>query len=137
MDKPMRSYIEKDGDLLTISPITNEFTAICEFDDKDGETMLCTESGYMCILDQDVSVFPDALKREMVQDGMGKYWYPITVRTMSDIIFKDGDKWVHAPIIESKVDATGYDKAIDMKNKKEFDTFKQASDYLNELYSAA
>jgi len=136
MDKPKRSYIEKDGDLLTISPITNDFTAVCEFDDKDGESMLCTESGYMCILGQDVSAFPEALKREMVQDGLDKYWYPITVQTTSAIIFKDGVKWIFAPIIDSKVEAVGYDKAIDMENKTEFDTFKLASDYMNELFSA-
>ena len=74
---------------------------------------------------------PDPVKAQSVEDEQGEKWYPVTIRTTSWIIFRDGTKWTYADIIPIDESTPGFQNQIDMENKQVFDTFKLVSDYAN------
>ena len=122
---------ELEGDLYVKSPITNEFTAVVESDDRWGESALCTESGYCWSPSYTEESMPEPVKKQAVKDEQGQYWYPVTIRTKSWIIFRDGTKWTYADIIPLENSTPCFDSSIDMENKKVFETFALVSDFAN------
>ena len=128
-----REYIEKEGDLLVKSPITEEFTAIVEHDELNGETMLCKESGYIYMENIKPENMPGPIKAKAVHDSCGKVWHPLTVQTTTWIIFMDDSVWTYAPIVEADIDSNETVRKIDLANRKDFETFKECSEYANSL----
>ena len=126
-----REYREIDGELCIKSPITSEFTAIVEENDQFGESALCTESGYCWSPSYIKEDMPAPIVAQSVEDEQGQLWFPVTVRTTSWIIFRDGTTWTYADIIPSESDVLGHDHQIDMENKKVFEDFKKVSEYAN------
>ena len=126
-----REYREIDGELCIKSPITNEFTAIVEENDQFGESALCTESGYCWSPSYIKEEMPAPIVAQSVEDEQGQLWFPVTVRTTSWIIFRDGTQWTYADIIPAEADVPGHDHQIDMENKKVFEDFKTVSEYAN------
>jgi len=126
-----KEYREIDGELCIKSPITNEFTAIVEENDQFGESALCTESGYCWSPSYIKEEMPAPIVAQSVEDEQGQLWFPVTVRTTSWIIFRDGTTWTYADIIPSEEDVPGHDHKIDMENKKVFEDFKKVSEYAN------
>ena len=126
-----REYREIDGELCIKSPITNEYTAIVEADDRYGESALCTESGYCWSPSYKKEDMPAPIMAQSVEDEQGQLWFPVTVRTTDWIIFRDGNQWTYADIIPSDSEVPGHDHQIDMENKKVFEDFKKVSEYAN------
>ena len=126
-----REYREIDGELCIKSPITNEFTAIVEENEQFGESALCTDSGYCWSPSYIKEDMPAPIVAQSVEDEQGQLWFPVTVRTTSWIIFRDGTTWTYADIIPSESDVLGHDHQIDMENKKVFEDFKKVSEYAN------
>ena len=126
-----REYREIDGELCIKSPITNEFTAIVEENEQFGESALCTDSGYCWSPSYIKEDMPAPIVAQSVEDEQGQLWFPVTVRTTSWIIFRDGTTWTYEDISPSESYVPGHDHQIDMENKKVFEDFKKVSEYAN------
>lgn len=129
----MREIREINGDHYIKSPLTEDFTAMLDYDDAHGENALCVESGYTWSESYDIDKMPEPVVAQSVTDEYGKIWFPVTVRTIDWIIFKDGSEWCFADIIPSESDIPGHSHQIDMANRKTFDDFKTVSEYANSL----
>ena len=126
-----REYRTIEDELCIKSPITNEFTAIVDENEKLGESALCTTSGYCWSPSYNFDEMPDPVKAQSVEDELGDKWYPVTIRTRTWIIFRDGTEWTYADIIPIDESTPGFQNQIDMENKQVFDTFKLVSEYAN------
>lgn len=128
-----REYREINGELVVKSPITNDFTAIVDHDEINGENMLCKESGYIYMENIDPEEMPSPLQAKAVHDDHGKVWHPLTVQTLNWIVFMDDDIWTYAPIVEHDIDSNETVRKIDLENRKDFATFKECSEYTSTL----
>ena len=131
MSLEKREYRKIDDELCILSPVTKEFTAIVDYDETNGESALCTESGFCWSPAYKFEDMPEPVKAQSVEDGYGEKWYPVTIRTQKWIIFRDGTEWTYADIIPLDKETPGFQNQIDMENKQVFETFKLVSEYAN------
>ena len=105
---------DKNGNIKTKSPFTDDLDVIVEFDDKGRESRMCMVTGYTTSelykfnspdiekIEESTSKFIKEMRYE--DKVLAQYWYLTTITTLDGIVYPEGNKdhyeWVFSPVIQ-------------------------------------
>ena len=102
------------------SPFTGEYTVVVEFDDANGESRMCIESGFNTSelysfrnnsphIEKFEEQTTELIKKTKYTDELlGQYWYLTTIVFQTGILYPDGTpdniRWVYSPVVKISKD---------------------------------